>query len=171
MKLKSYMDAIYASSYWKAGTMMVIISFSDSDGLYDHVPPYTGDSYGPGGRVPTIVVSPDTAGGQVNSQPYETASWLRMLGTRFNVNAASLFMNSARQTAANDFTNIFTDQTTYIPGHTAPSSSSSSGAAAPSTSSSSGGGGGVNAANNNAHSMSAIAVATIVLAVTAAMLL
>ena len=69
IKLKSYMDAIYASSYWKAGTMMVIVSFSDSDGLYDHVPPYTGDSYGPGGRVPTIVISPDTAGGQINSQP------------------------------------------------------------------------------------------------------
>ena len=94
---------------------MVILSFSDSDGLFDHVPPYTGDSYGPGGRVPTVVISPDTAGGKINSQPYETASWLRMLGTRYSLNTDSLFMNQARLQSTNDFTNIFTDVTTNVP--------------------------------------------------------
>jgi len=164
IKLQSYMNAIYNSSYWKAGTLMVIVSFSDSDGLYDHVPPYTGDSYGPGGRVPTIVISPDTAGGQINSQPYETGSWLRMLGTRFNVNASSLFMNAARLTSTNDFTNIFTDKTTYIPGASAPSSS---GPAAPTTNSSSGGGNNINSAS---HCSISHVVLALVLCVAAALL-
>ena len=124
-KLEQYINAIYASSYWQAGRMMVIVSFSDSDGLYDHVAPYTGDSFGPGGRVPTIVISPDHAGGKINSQPYETGSWLKMLGTRFGVNTNSLF-NAARLQSTRDFTNTFTDPVTYYTGNRPQSSAGTS---------------------------------------------
>ena len=116
-KLQSYMDAIFASSYWQQNRMMVLLSFSDSDGLFDHVSPYGGDSYGPGGRVPTIVISPDHANGKINSQPYETTSFLRLLGTRFGltsqVNAMIGNFSTARLQSANDLTNSFTDPYTF----------------------------------------------------------
>ena len=114
-KLQQYMNAIYASRYWQQNKMLVIVTFSDSDGLYDHVPPYIGDTFGPGGRVPTILISPDHAGGKINSNPYETGSILKLLETRFGIQE-SLFTNSARNISTADLTASFTDSVTYVNG-------------------------------------------------------
>ena len=112
-KLQQYMNAIYASSYWQQNKMLVIVTFSDSDGLYDHVPPYTGDAFGPGNRVPAIIISPDHAGGKINSNPYETGSILKMIERRFGI-AESLFTNQARNISTADLTSSFTDAVTYV---------------------------------------------------------
>ena len=106
-KLQSYMNAIYASSYWQNNQMMVIVTFADGDGLYDHVPPYVGDFSGPGQRVPTIIVSPDHAGGKINSQPYETGSILKLIETRFGIN--DTLFSAARSTSTADLTKSFGD--------------------------------------------------------------
>ena len=67
--------------------------------------PYDGDSFGPGARVPLILISPDHAKGGVNHQPYEHLSLMKMISTRFGVSASLL--SSARQTSTRDLTNSF----------------------------------------------------------------
>ena len=69
--LATVMEAIFASPQYQAGTMLVHISFSNNGGLGDHGAPYIGDNDGPGTRVPGILISPDHAGGKVNSFPYD----------------------------------------------------------------------------------------------------
>ena len=43
-KLRQYIDAIQASSYWN--NSLVVITFDEHGGLWDHVCPYTGDHGG-----------------------------------------------------------------------------------------------------------------------------
>ena len=110
-KLQSYMNAIYASSLWQQNRMLVVVTFSDGDGLYDHVDPYPGDFFGPGERVPTIIVSPSHAGGKINSQPYETGSILKMIETRWGI--TDTLFSPVRWQSTGDLTNSFTDQTVF----------------------------------------------------------
>ena len=76
----------------------IIVTYDENGGFWDHVPPPKGDSWGPGTRVPTIVISPWAKRGYVDSTVYETSSitalvehrWhLAPLGTR-DANAADL---------------------------------------------------------------------------------
>jgi len=133
-RLQLYMNAIFASPGWQAGTTLVVITWSDGGGLWDHKPPYAGDRFGPGIRTPTIVVSPDHAFGGINSNPYEHLSLRKMLQTRWSMGntlngQSAPLINAARYQAAADFTNTFTDVTHNKPSgnSTAPSSSSSTG--------------------------------------------
>ena len=66
---------------------------------------YDGDQYGPGARVPLILISPDHANGGINHQPYEHLSLMKMISTRFGV--TSSLLSAARQTSTRDLTNSF----------------------------------------------------------------
>jgi phospholipase C len=50
------LNAVMRSRYWSS--TVVILTWDDSGGLYDHVPPPHPDIYGLGPRVPAIVISP-----------------------------------------------------------------------------------------------------------------
>ncbi len=67
-----------------------ILNFDENDGLFDHVPPPTpppgtkdefvgGEPIGAGWRVPCTVISPWSAGGWVNSEPFDHTSVLQFL--------------------------------------------------------------------------------------------
>ena len=67
----------------------VIITYDENGGFWDHVPPPTGpavgakaDFFGPGSRVPTIIVSPFARKGTIDHREYETTSILRLIGER-----------------------------------------------------------------------------------------
>lgn len=67
----------------------VIITYDENGGLWDHVAPPSGpqagaraDFFGPGSRVPTIVVSPYARKGQVDRTEYDTTSILKLIGER-----------------------------------------------------------------------------------------
>ena len=75
-----------------------ILTYDENDGLFDHVPPdraapparrpgefVDGLPIGLGFRVPTIVVSPWTAGGFVCSETFDHTSLIRFLERRFGV--------------------------------------------------------------------------------------
>jgi len=75
-----------------------ILSYDENGGFFDHVVPpaapkgtegeWVGDKpIGPGFRVPTIVASPWTRGGRVSSTVFDHTSVLRLLETRFGVEA------------------------------------------------------------------------------------
>jgi len=92
--------AVQASRYWADAA--IVITYDENGGYWDHVAPPVVDKWGPGLRVPTVVVSPFARKGFVDHTVYDTTSILKLIETRWNV--APL---GARDAAANDLTNAF----------------------------------------------------------------
>ncbi|THC44254.1 acid phosphatase [Massilia sp. Mn16-1_5] len=59
--------------------MVVVITFDENGGWWDHVAPPEGDRWGPGSRIPAIVVSPHAKKGAVDHNFYDTTSILRFI--------------------------------------------------------------------------------------------
>lgn len=64
---------------------VVVITTDENGGFWDHVAPPKGDRWGPGSRIPAIVVSPFSTGGRIDHTPYETVSILRLIEERFGL--------------------------------------------------------------------------------------
>ncbi|WP_249153569.1 acid phosphatase [Janthinobacterium lividum] len=69
------------SPQWK--NMLVIVTYDENGGFYDHAAPPKGDRWGPGTRVPAILVSPYVKKGLVDHTQYDSASILRAITHRF----------------------------------------------------------------------------------------
>ncbi|MBV8125535.1 MAG: acid phosphatase [Paucibacter sp.] len=65
--------------------MLVVITFDENGGWWDHVAPPQGDRWGPGSRVPTLVVSPHAKKGHVDHNFLDTTSILRLLTRLHNL--------------------------------------------------------------------------------------
>jgi len=65
------------SPQWK--DMLVVITFDENGGWWDHVAPPKGDRWGPGTRIPAIVISPYAKKGMVDHTFYDTTSILRLI--------------------------------------------------------------------------------------------
>ena len=149
-----FFQQIYASPLWQANKLAVLVSFSDTNGMFrpraalrgrsvrahshtlcrqcarlsplysmhcarqphSHclLLPLLSAASGPGLRIPTFMVSPyhqRSLGGQssVNSQPYETYSWFKMLARRFGISNSSLqtMWGQARYLSSMDLTTSF----------------------------------------------------------------
>ncbi|GCE12840.1 acid phosphatase [Tengunoibacter tsumagoiensis] len=76
--------AIQDSSAWK--DTAIIITYDENGGRWDHVAPPTGDRWGPGSRVPAIIISPFAKMGTVDHTTYDTTSILRSIEVRWNLN-------------------------------------------------------------------------------------
>ena len=63
----------------------VIIAYSSNGGHWDHVAPPYRDEWGPGTRVPCLLVSPFAKRGLVDHQAYDTSSLLSLLEERFHL--------------------------------------------------------------------------------------
>ncbi|MDP9902136.1 acid phosphatase [Variovorax ginsengisoli] len=59
--------------------MVVVVTVDENGGWWDHVAPPEGDRFGPGSRVPALVISPWSRKGVVDHTPYDTASVLRLI--------------------------------------------------------------------------------------------
>ena len=59
--------------------MVVAITFDENGGWWDHVAPPKGDRWGPGSRVPLLLVSPLVKAGNVDHNFYDTTSILRFI--------------------------------------------------------------------------------------------
>lgn len=71
------------SSQWK--NMVVIVTVDENGGWWDHVAPPQGDRWGPGTRIPALVVSPFARKGTVDHTVYDTASILRLITRVFQL--------------------------------------------------------------------------------------
>ena len=69
------------SPQWKQ--MVVIVTYDENGGFWDHVAPPKGDRWGPGSRIPTIIISPFARKGYVDHTPLDTTSILRLITKRF----------------------------------------------------------------------------------------
>ncbi|WP_297832028.1 acid phosphatase [Pseudomonas sp.] len=65
------------SPQWQ--NMVIVIAVDENGGWWDHVAPPKGDRWGPGTRIPAIVVSPFARKGTVDHTTYDTASILRLI--------------------------------------------------------------------------------------------
>ncbi len=63
--------------------MVVIVTYDENGGFWDHVAPPKGDRWGPGTRIPAFVISPFAKQGFVDHTQYDTASILRFITRRF----------------------------------------------------------------------------------------
>jgi acid phosphatase len=63
--------------------MLLVITFDENGGWWDHVAPPKGDRWGPGTRIPAIIVSPHARQGEVDHTIYDTGSIARFLTRRF----------------------------------------------------------------------------------------
>lgn len=64
---------------------LVIVTYDEFGGFWDHVPPPKGDRWGPGSRVPALIVSPFAKRGHVDHTPYDTTAILKLIETRFGL--------------------------------------------------------------------------------------
>lgn len=74
---------LQASPQWKH--MVVIVTYDENGGFYDHAPVPKADRWGPGTRIPAIIVSPWARKGYVDKTQYDTASVLRLITRRFDL--------------------------------------------------------------------------------------
>jgi phospholipase C len=65
--------------------MLVVVTYDENGGFWDHVAPPKGDRWGPGSRVPTLIVSPFAKRGFVDHTQYDTVSVLRFVTRRFKL--------------------------------------------------------------------------------------
>ena len=65
------------SPQWKG--MLVVVTFDENGGWWDHVAPPKGDRWGPGSRIPAIVISPFAKKGAVDHSFYDTTSIMRFI--------------------------------------------------------------------------------------------
>jgi acid phosphatase len=65
--------------------MLVVVTYDENGGLWDHASPPKADRWGPGSRIPTIIISPFAKKGFVDHTPYDTTSILRLITNRFEL--------------------------------------------------------------------------------------
>jgi phospholipase C len=95
---------IEASSQWK--NTLVIVTYDENGGFWDHVAPPKKDRWGPSTRVPTLIISPFAKRGFVDHTEYDTTSILKLIETRF-----SLKPLTDRDADANNFSNALVFKT------------------------------------------------------------
>jgi phospholipase C len=93
-------NTIMRSPEWRS--TVIVLTWDDFGGFYDHVPPPHVDVYGMGPRVPAIIISPWARRGHVWSETAEFSSVLRLIETIFDVPALT-----ERDRNANDMLGAF----------------------------------------------------------------
>ena len=98
--IQELVQAVCASPYWR--TTALIITYDENGGRWDHVAPPKIDQWGPGTRVPAVIVSPYAKAGFVDHTQYETVSILSLIEKRFGLSPLS-----TRDAKANPLLNAF----------------------------------------------------------------
>jgi phospholipase C len=75
--------AIQQSMIWDS--TVIIVTYAENGGIWDHVPPPKIDRWGPGTRVPAIVISPFAKRHFVDQTQYDTTSILRLIEERWGL--------------------------------------------------------------------------------------
>jgi acid phosphatase len=65
--------------------MVIVITYDEFGGAWDHLAPPQGDLLGPGARIPALIISPFAKRGTVDHTQYDTESILRLITRRFDL--------------------------------------------------------------------------------------
>lgn len=81
------LEALRRSPQWP--DMLVVVTYDENGGYWDHVPPPTGagwgDRFGPGTRVPALLIGPHVKRGFVDHTSYDTTSILKFITQRWGL--------------------------------------------------------------------------------------
>ena len=92
--------AVCASPYWK--DTAIVITYDENGGRWDHVAPPKIDQWGPGTRVPGIIISPYARAHYIDHTEYETVSILALIEKRWGLQSLG-----TRDARANPFLGAF----------------------------------------------------------------
>ncbi len=95
-----FIERVQKSSIWK--DCAIIVTYDENGGRWDHVAPPIVDQFGPGTRVPAVIISPYAKRNFVDHTCYETVSILKFIEERW-----SLPSLSTREAQANNLLNAF----------------------------------------------------------------
>ena len=98
--MQELVQAVMASRYWNE--VAIVITYDEGGGGWDHVAPPVIDRWGPGTRVPTVVVSPFAKRGFVDHTTYDSTAILKLIETRWRLQPLG-----TRDAAAADMSNAF----------------------------------------------------------------
>jgi len=102
--INDLLERLRKSPLWSK--MAVIVTYDENGGYWDHVPPPSGpgwgDRWGPGTRIPALIISPFAKRGFVDKTSYDTTSILKFITRRFELEP----LPGVRQNAG-DLTNAF----------------------------------------------------------------
>ncbi|MBV8635305.1 MAG: acid phosphatase, partial [Burkholderiaceae bacterium] len=74
---------VQKSVLWK--DTVIIVTYDENGGFWDHVAPPPGGRWGPGNRVPALIISPFAKRGYVDHTPYDTTSILKFITRRYHL--------------------------------------------------------------------------------------
>ena len=81
--IAAVIDKIRQGPQWDK--TLIIVTYDENGGFWDHVPPPHGDRWGPGVRVPAILISPWVKKGYIDHTQYDTTSILKLITRRFSL--------------------------------------------------------------------------------------
>jgi acid phosphatase len=81
--ISALLSALQASPQWSH--MLVVVTYDEFGGWWDHAAPPKADRWGPGTRIPAIIVSPFARKGSVDHTQYDTTSILRFITNRWQL--------------------------------------------------------------------------------------
>jgi phospholipase C len=93
-------ELIQKSPLWK--DTAIIVTYDENGGMWDHVGPPRGDRWGPGTRVPALLISPFAKRGFIDHTVMDTTAIDKLIETRFGL--APL---GTRDAASPDMTEAF----------------------------------------------------------------
>jgi phospholipase C len=99
-RIAELIEKIEQSPVWSSTA--VIVTYDENGGFWDHVPPPKVDRWGPGVRVPAVIISPFAKRGFVDHTFYDTTSILKLIEVRFGLTPLG-----ERDAKANDLTAAF----------------------------------------------------------------
>jgi len=76
-------STIQNSPYWN--DTAIIITYDEHGGRWDHVAPPVRDKWGPGSRVPAIIISPFAKKNFVDHAQYDTTAIMKLIEERWNL--------------------------------------------------------------------------------------
>src|SRR5206468_12670886 len=80
---ESVVQSVMTSSMW--ASCVIILTWDESGGFYDHVPPPQVDGFGYGFRVPMIVISPFAKRGFVDHEVMDHTSILKFIADKWEL--------------------------------------------------------------------------------------
>ncbi|MFA6188128.1 MAG: alkaline phosphatase family protein [Sulfuricurvum sp.] len=83
-KLRQIIESVQANqTVWQKS--VIIVTYDENGGLWDHAAPPKGDRWGPGTRIPAIVISPYAKRSYIDHTPYDTTSILKLIEHRYDL--------------------------------------------------------------------------------------
>ncbi|HEX5623186.1 MAG TPA: alkaline phosphatase family protein [Sulfuricurvum sp.] len=83
-KLRHIVESVQANrAVWERS--LIIVTYDENGGLWDHVAPPKGDRWGPGTRIPALIISPYAKRGYIDHTQYDTTSILTLIESRYDL--------------------------------------------------------------------------------------